>query len=99
MERLLTEVSRKQAKFVILDITGVDVVDTRTADHFVKVIKAAQLIGATCVLTGIQPAVAQTLVDLGVDLGDLATLRNLRDGLRECIRRRGAGSGMPAANC
>jgi anti-anti-sigma regulatory factor len=93
MERLLTEVSQKQARYVILDITGVEVVDTRTADHFIKVIKAAQLLGATCLLTGIRPAVAQTLVELGVDLGELATLRNLRDGLRECLRRMGAPLG------
>jgi rsbT co-antagonist protein RsbR len=96
MERLLTEVTRRQSKFVILDITGVEVVDTRTADHFIKVIKAAELLGATCLLTGIRPAVAQTLVDLGVDLSTIATLRNLQEGLKECLRQMGQRIGDEA---
>jgi len=86
MDRLLAEIVRSQSKCVILDITGVDVVDTRTADNFIKMVKAAELVGARCVLTGISPGVAQTLVDIGVDLGSVVTLRNLQDGLRECIR-------------
>jgi len=89
MERLLTEVTQRQSRFVILDITGVEVVDTRTADHFIKVIKAAELLGATCLLTGIRPAVAQTLVDLGVDLSSIATLRNLQEGLKHCLELMG----------
>jgi len=87
MEKLLASIVQKQARFVILDITGVDVVDTRTADHFIKLINSAQLLGAECFVTGIQPAVAQTLVEIGVDLGAITTLRTLQDGLRECMRR------------
>lgn len=86
MERLLTELSSQQARYVILDITGVEVVDTKTADHFVKVMKAAELLGSHCMLTGIRPAVAQTLVELGVDLSSIVTLRTLQDGLRQCIK-------------
>lgn len=86
MERLLSEITTKQTRFVILDITGVEIVDTKTADHFIKVIKASELLGAKCLLTGIRPAVAQTLVEIGVDLSQILTLRNLQDGLRECIR-------------
>ena len=86
---LLTGIRKHQAKVVILDITGVEVVDTRTADHFIKVIKAAELLGATCLLTGIRPAVAQTLVDLGVDLSTIATLRNMQEGLKHCLRQMG----------
>jgi rsbT co-antagonist protein RsbR len=86
MERLLDEVVRSQARFVIIDLTGVEVIDTQTADHFMKLVKAVGLIGARCVLTGIRPAVAQTLVDLDVDFGSLATLRNLKHGLRQCQR-------------
>jgi len=89
MERLLTEVTERQSRFVILDITGVEVVDTKTADHFIKVIRAAELLGTTCVLTGIRPAVAQTLVEIGVDLSNVRTLRNLKEGLRECLRMMG----------
>ncbi len=87
MERLLTAVSDKQARYVILDITGVEIVDTKTADHFIKVIKAAQLLGSSCMLTGIRPAVAQTLVEIGVDLSSITTLSNLKEGLTECMRR------------
>ncbi len=89
MERLLEEVTTRQSKFVILDITGVEVVDTKTADHFIKVIKAAELLGSTCILTGIRPAVAQTLVELGIELSSIATLRNLQEGLKECLRQMG----------
>jgi rsbT co-antagonist protein RsbR len=87
MERLLTEVSLKQARYVIMDITGVEIVDTKTADHFIKIIKAAHLLGTNCVLTGIRPAVAQTLVEIGVDLSSISTLATLKDGLTECLRR------------
>jgi rsbT co-antagonist protein RsbR len=92
MERMLAEIVNQQSKFVILDITGVDVVDTRTADYFIKVIRAAELLGAKCFLTGIQPAVAQTLVEIGVDLSSLKTLRNLQEGLKECLRSSAAES-------
>lgn len=87
MERLLSEITTNQSRYVILDITGVEVVDTKTADHFVKVIKAAELLGTSCILTGIRPAVAQTLVEIGVDLSSITTLRNLKEGLKECLRR------------
>jgi rsbT co-antagonist protein RsbR len=93
MDRLLEEVVKTQAQFVIIDLTGVDVVDTQTADHFLKLVKAVGLIGARCVVTGIRPAVAQTLVDLGIGFGSLATLRNLRHGLRYCLRALGSKEG------
>ncbi|TLM78844.1 MAG: STAS domain-containing protein [Actinobacteria bacterium] len=86
MGSLLDEIMRRRCKYVILDITGVEIVDTRTADHFVKVMKSAELLGARCVMTGIRPAVAQTLVELGVDLTSINTLRNLQEGLRFCLR-------------
>lgn len=85
METLLNEIVVHRSKYVILDITGVEIVDTRTADHFVKVMKSAELLGARCVMTGIRPAVAQTLVELGVDLSSIRTLRNLQQGLRYCL--------------
>lgn len=97
MERLLAEISNKQSRFVILDITGVEVVDTKTADHFVKVIRAAELLGTSCILTGIRPAVAQTLVEIGVDLSAIKTLRNLKEGLKECLRSMGRREPAPAA--
>jgi len=89
MEKLLHEVSARSSRYVILDITGVEVVDTKTADHFIKVAQAAQLLGATCFVSGIRPAVAQTLVEIGVDLSAVTTVSTLQDGLRECLRRMG----------
>jgi rsbT co-antagonist protein RsbR len=85
MDRLLSAVADKRARFVIVDVTGVDVVDTATADRLLKLVGAVELLGARCVLTGIRPAVAQTLVHLGLDLGTLPTLRNLKHALRACV--------------
>ena len=90
METLLNEIVVRRSKYVILDVTGVEIVDTRTADHFVKVMKSAELLGTRCVMTGIRPAVAQTLVELGVDLSSIRTLRNLQEGLRYCLREAGS---------
>ncbi|HEY3450584.1 MAG TPA: STAS domain-containing protein [Myxococcales bacterium] len=86
MEKVLRSIGELAARFVILDLTGVDTVDTKTADHIMKVVRAAQLLGARCMLTGIQPAVAQTLVEVGVELQGFKTLRNLQAGLRACLR-------------
>ena len=78
--------ARSQASFVIVDLTGVEIVDTSTADHLMKLMRKVELVGARCVLTGIRPAVAETLVDIGVDFGRITTLRNLKHGLREALR-------------
>jgi rsbT co-antagonist protein RsbR len=86
VQRLLAEVARSQASYVIVDLTGVEIVDTRTADHLMKLVRKVEVVGAHCVLTGIRPAVAETLVDIGVDFGRITTLRNLKHGLREAIR-------------
>jgi rsbT co-antagonist protein RsbR len=84
--RLLEEVSRSQVRFVILDLTGVDIIDTSTADNFIKLVKSVELLGARAVLTGIRPAVAQALVSLDTGFDALTTLHNLKHGLRECMR-------------
>jgi rsbT co-antagonist protein RsbR len=86
VKRLLAEVARSQASFVIIDLTGVEVVDTKTADHLIKLVRKVEIVGARCVLTGIRPAVSETLVDIGVDFGRITTLRNLKHGLREALR-------------
>jgi rsbT co-antagonist protein RsbR len=86
VQRLLAEVARTQASFVIVDLTGVEIVDTKTADHLIKLIRKVEIVGARCVLTGIRPAVSETLVDIGVDFGRITTLRNLKHGLREALR-------------
>ncbi len=86
VQRLLTEVTRAQASFVIIDLTGVEIVDTTTADHLMKLMRKVEIVGARCVLTGIRAAVAETLVDIGVDFARVTTLRNLKHGLREALR-------------
>ncbi|WP_156338771.1 STAS domain-containing protein [Chondromyces crocatus] len=85
-ERLLGEIVRTASRFALLDLTGVDIVDTSTADHLLRVVRAVQLLGARAVITGINPAVAQTLTSLGVDLSALTTQQNLQEGLRYCIQ-------------
>jgi rsbT co-antagonist protein RsbR len=89
-ERVLHEVSRTQCRFVIIDVTGVEVMDTRTADHFVKIARSVELLGSRCIITGLQPSVAQALVDLGVDFAQLHTERNLKQALEIALSRTGA---------
>lgn len=85
MNNLLERIVQTQSKCVIIDITGVEIVDTRTADYLLRVSRAANLLGTRCVLTGLSPAVAQTLVEIGANLTEVRTLRNLRDGLKDCL--------------
>jgi len=86
-EKLLARINDRGAKGVIIDLTGVEVIDTMTAGHLLKLTRAAALLGSFCVLTGIGPAVASTMVQIGVDMGELCTARSLRDGLRVCLAR------------
>jgi len=86
-ERLLAEVVRTRSRSVIVDLTGVELIDTSTADRFLKLARSVQLLGARCLVTGIQPAVAQTLVELGVEFTALETHRNLKSALEASIRR------------
>lgn len=86
MQRLLEEIVRVRARYAILDLTGIELVDTHTAEHLVRIIRAAELLGARAVITGIHSAVAQTMVGIGVDLARIHTLRNLQDGLKACMR-------------
>jgi rsbT co-antagonist protein RsbR len=85
MNNLLKRIVSSQSKCVIIDITGVEVVDTKTADYLLRISRAANLLGTRCVLTGLSPAVAQTLVEIGADLTEVRTLRNLKEGLRDCL--------------
>ena len=84
-DKLLHRVVETRAKWVLIDLTGVSVVDSMTADHLIKLAKAVQLIGGRCILTGIGPGIAQTLVALGLSLEDLKPMRSLKQGLKYCI--------------
>jgi rsbT co-antagonist protein RsbR len=87
MSNLLDSIVEKRTQWVIIDITGVEVVDTRTADHLIKMVRAAGLLGTSCLLCGLQPAVAQTLVGVGVELTEIMTERNLKQALAHCVRQ------------
>lgn len=85
-ESLLTEIAFTQTRIAILDITGVPAVDSAVANHLLKTVSAVQLLGAKCVITGIKPEVAQTIVHLGVELKGVETLSNLSEGLKWAFR-------------
>jgi len=91
MEDLLQSVVRSSARFAILDLTGVELVDTATASYLLQMIHAIRLLGAEGILTGIRPTVAQTVISLGVDLKGIPTHGTLRHGLAYCIRQLGQG--------
>jgi PAS domain S-box-containing protein len=81
-ERLLQRVAESSSPVALLDITGVPTVDSQTAQHLIETISAVRLLGAEVVLTGVRPAIAQTLVHLGIDLSTITTRASLRAGLR-----------------
>lgn len=85
-DALLRAVADKKAKCAIIDITGIEVMDTGTADHFMRMARAVRLLGAECFLTGISPAIAQTIVHMGMDLRGIVTYRSLRDALQNYVR-------------
>jgi rsbT co-antagonist protein RsbR len=96
-DALLRAVAEKKARCTIIDITGIEVMDTGTADHFVRMAKAVRLLGAKCFLTGISPAIAQTIVHMGIDLGGVVTFRSLRDALRSYVRDSAKSAATKAA--
>ena len=90
MENLLQRIVDTGASIAIIDITGVPTVDTLVAQHLVKTVGAARLMGAECIISGIRPQIAQTIVHLGVDLGNVATKATLADALVLALGRVGA---------
>lgn len=86
MENLLTKIVEYEARVVIVDITGVSTVDTLTATHLLKTANAVRLLGARIIITGISPIVAQTLVELGVDLSELETKSQMVDGITTALQ-------------
>jgi rsbT co-antagonist protein RsbR len=89
MESLLSSIVETNSQIAIIDITGVPTVDTLVAQHLIKTITAARLMGAECYLSGIRPAIAQTIVHLGIDLADIQTKANLADAFGLALSRMG----------
>ncbi|MEO6965302.1 MAG: STAS domain-containing protein [Acidobacteriaceae bacterium] len=89
MESLLSTIVETNSQIAIIDITGVPTVDTLVAQHLIKTIIAARLMGADCYLSGIRPAIAQTIVHLGIDLVEVQTKAKLSDAFALALRRMG----------
>jgi rsbT co-antagonist protein RsbR len=89
MENLLQRIVDTGAPIAIIDITGVPTVDTLTAQHLLKTVAAARLMGADCIISGIRPQIAQTIVHLGVELGDVVTKASLADAFAVALKRSG----------
>jgi rsbT co-antagonist protein RsbR len=87
MERLLQTLVDTGSPYAIIDITGVLAVDTQVAQHILKTVVAARLMGADCLISGIRPQIAQTIVALGIEFGDIATKATLADALRHVIAK------------
>ncbi|MFF7356722.1 MULTISPECIES: STAS domain-containing protein [Streptomyces] len=89
MESLLEGIVTQRARYAILDITGVPTVDSLVAQHLMKTVAAARLMGAECIVSGIRPAIAQTIVQLGIDLGSVPTRASLADALAYALGQQG----------
>ncbi|GAA1274758.1 STAS domain-containing protein [Saccharothrix xinjiangensis] len=90
MEKLLETLVETGSEHAIIDITGVFAVDTQVAQHLLKTVVAARLMGADCIVSGIRPQIAQTIVELGIEFGDITTKASLADALRHALRKEGA---------
>jgi rsbT co-antagonist protein RsbR len=89
MESLLQALVETGSEHAIIDITGVGAVDTQVAQHLLKTVQAARLLGAECIISGIRPQIAQTVVGLGIDFGDISTKSSLADALLLALRESG----------
>jgi rsbT co-antagonist protein RsbR len=87
MENLLESIVDTGAAIAIIDITGVLTVDTLVAQHLLKTVAAARLMGAECIISGIRPQIAQTIVHLGIELTDVATKATLADAFALALQR------------
>ena len=89
MENLLEKIVETEAMIAIIDITGVPTVDTLVAQHLLKTVAAARLMGADCIISGIRPQIAQTIIHLGINLSEVITKATLADALAVAMQRTG----------
>ena len=89
MESLLNAIVKTNSKVAIIDITGVPTVDTVVAQHLLKTVTAARLMGADCIISGVRPQIAQTIVHLGINLLEVTTKASLADAFALAIRKVG----------
>jgi rsbT co-antagonist protein RsbR len=95
MENLLQSIVQTNSRIAIIDITGVPTVDTVVAQHLLKTVTAARLMGADCIISGVRPQIAQTIVHLGINLLDITTKANLADAFTTALHRLGASVVKP----
>lgn len=86
-QALMNAVVRKKARYTIIDLTGIEIMDTTSADHFLRMARSVTLLGAKCALSGIHPNIARTIIHMGLDLGGLKSFRTMREALKFCVRR------------
>src|SRR6266513_2077149 len=86
IRQLLRAIRTNRAKVVVIDVTGVAAMDSNVANHLVQTVEASRLLGATVIVTGLSPEIAQTLVTIGVDLSEMATVGDLQGGIEEAER-------------
>jgi rsbT co-antagonist protein RsbR len=96
MESLLTRIVETGSELAIIDITGVPTVDTLVAQHLLKTVTAIRLMGADCIISGIRPQIAQTIVQLGIDLQNVVTKATLADALSAALKKGGWVVSRPA---
>ena len=89
MESLLQQIVSTGSEIAIIDITGVPTVDTLVAQHLLKTVAAARLMGADCIISGIRPQIAQTMVHLGIDLTTVASKATMADALKTAMNKLG----------
>jgi rsbT co-antagonist protein RsbR len=89
MNATLAKIGDTQARIFILDISGVGVVDTAVANHLIKITRATRLMGCDCTISGVSPSIAQTIVDLGIDVGRIKTTSTMKDALADAFHRVG----------
>lgn len=90
MTAMLDKISETQAKVFILDISGIGVLDTAVANYLIKITKATRLMGSVCIISGISGAVAQTIVELGIQIDEVETTGSMQDAVDKAFRLTGA---------
>lgn len=86
-QALMNAVVRQKARYAIIDLTGIEIMDTTSADHFLRMARSVTLLGARCALSGINPNIARTIIHMGLDLGALKSFRSMREALQFCVQR------------
>jgi rsbT co-antagonist protein RsbR len=98
MEKVLSRIAESRARVFVMDISGVVTVDTAVANHFIRVTQATKLMGCQCIISGISPNVAQTLVELGANVGEVRTTATLSDALQIALEAIRAAPGAKSAS-